>query len=206
LKKHPLVTKKEIKVVKKRKLQIKVVKKRKKIKQQWVPFEKCAVMTNSEARQAILDTKCAVKNEEEMQNMIKDLQSCTTFKNNIYTVAVYPPDNFIEDGKGGEIGFIHLSIKRNDRAPVTNWNHLQRIKNELVGPEHEGVELFPAESRLVNMANQYHLWVLNQPGKQFPFGFNDGRNVSNQIEGSRAKQRLEETISEKGLRVNSKSI
>ena len=61
---------------------------------------------------------------------------------------------------------------------------------------HEQHLLFPAESRLVNMANQYHLWVLDTPGVKFPFGFDEGRVVSEQIEGSKAKQRLEPTTGE----------
>lgn len=63
----------------------------------------------------------------------------------------------------------HLSIKRNDREPIREWRDLQRIKNELCGPEAEAVELFPAESRLTDEANQFHLWVFNR-GYRFPFG------------------------------------
>lgn len=66
---------------------------------------------------------------------------------------------------------IWLSIKRLDRAPIHDWRDLQRIKNELVGPEHEAVELYPAEERLVDSANQYHLWVLADRERRFPFGF-----------------------------------
>jgi hypothetical protein len=64
----------------------------------------------------------------------------------------------------------HLSIKRWDKAPLSDWREKQRIKNELIGPEREACEIFPAESRLVDTANQYHLWVLPK-GTAFPFGF-----------------------------------
>jgi hypothetical protein len=67
--------------------------------------------------------------------------------------------------------FIHLNIARCDGEPCTSWRDFQEIKNELVGPENEGVELFPAESRLVDTANQYHLWVMADPGYRFPFGY-----------------------------------
>jgi hypothetical protein len=67
----------------------------------------------------------------------------------------------------------HVSIKRNDRAPIFNWRDIQAIKNELFGAEHEAVQLFPAESRLVDGANQYHLFVLKDPEIRFPFGFQD---------------------------------
>jgi hypothetical protein len=68
---------------------------------------------------------------------------------------------------------VWLSIKNKDKTPIRDWRHLQRIKNELVGKECEGVELFPAESRLVDTSNQYHLWVITEVGLRFPFGYGD---------------------------------
>lgn len=65
----------------------------------------------------------------------------------------------------------HLSVKRMDRAPIRNWRHLQQIKNEICGLEWEAVELFPAESRLADNANQYHLWAM---ADKFPIGFPEG--------------------------------
>jgi len=67
--------------------------------------------------------------------------------------------------------FIHLDVCRHDEEPCTSWRDFQRIKNELIGPEHEGVELFPAESRLVDTANQYHIWVMADPLYRFPLGY-----------------------------------
>jgi hypothetical protein len=64
-----------------------------------------------------------------------------------------------------------LSIRRNDREPIMDWRDLQAIKNQLVGCECEAVQLFPAESRLVDSANQYHLLALADPGARFGFGF-----------------------------------
>lgn len=63
---------------------------------------------------------------------------------------------------------IHLSIKLNDRQVIHDWRDLQRIKNELVGPEVEAVELYPKDSRVVDTSNQYHLWCF--PNYTFPFG------------------------------------
>lgn len=62
-----------------------------------------------------------------------------------------------------------LVVNRLDGKPVHDWRHLQRIKNELAGPEREALELYPAESRLVDMGNAYHLWVL-PAGERIPFG------------------------------------
>lgn len=65
---------------------------------------------------------------------------------------------------------VWLSLKRHDLAPLRDWRDLQRLKNEILGPDVEAVELYPAESRLVDMGNQYHLWALAR-GERFPFGF-----------------------------------
>ena len=74
---------------------------------------------------------------------------------------------------------VHLSIKRIDKAPVTDWRDKQAIKNQLVGPECEGVELYPAESRLVDTANQYHLFCVADPSFHFPVGWDQGRVTCN---------------------------
>jgi hypothetical protein len=68
---------------------------------------------------------------------------------------------------------IHVSIKRRDKREVHDWRDLQRIKNELIGPEHEALELYPAESRLVDTANQYHLWVFADAEVRAPFGWTE---------------------------------
>jgi len=87
-----------------------------------------------------------------------------------------------------ENGWVHLSIKRIDKEPITDWRHKQQIKNQLVGEECEGVELYPAESRLVDTANQFHLWCLADPTKGFPIGFGGGRYVTSE-QGGGSKQR-----------------
>ena len=53
-----------------------------------------------------------------------------------------------------------LSIKRLDKESIHDWRDLQEIKNLIIGPENEGVELYPSEKRRVDTANQYHLFVL----------------------------------------------
>jgi hypothetical protein len=42
------------------------------------------------------------------------------------------------------------------------------------------VELFPAESRLINTTNEYHLWAHPKSGYRFPFGFSWNRFVMDQ--------------------------
>jgi hypothetical protein len=86
------------------------------------------------------------------------------FRNRDYVVITTDLD-------GGELGVIrHLSIRRDDRKAIHDWRHFQQIKNELCGREMEGVELYPAESRLVDEANQYHLYVIMDPRIRWPVG------------------------------------
>jgi hypothetical protein len=89
------------------------------------------------------------------------------WKNDIYQVSVERKP--ISDG----FQAVYLSIKRLDQKPCKDWRAFQRIKNQLVGPECEFVELYPAESRLVDTANQYHLWGTNDPSYRFPLGFSE---------------------------------
>jgi hypothetical protein len=76
------------------------------------------------------------------------------YHNNRYHVFYTKLPN--RDPEGPDV--IHLSIRNNDRSPIRDWRDLQRIKNELVGPEVEMVEIFPRESHLVDTSNQFHLW------------------------------------------------
>ncbi len=65
----------------------------------------------------------------------------------------------------------HLSIKNKDRSAKVDWRNFQYIKNQIVGEENEGCEIYPSESRLVDTANSYHIWVFENPETKFPFGF-----------------------------------
>lgn len=67
----------------------------------------------------------------------------------------------------------HLSFHRKDQEPAVDWRDKQRIKNQICGEDAEGLELFPAEDRVVDMANQFHLWVL-PAGIRIPVGFEPG--------------------------------
>lgn len=88
--------------------------------------------------------------------------------NDLYDAAaiVYPDIGAIPESLRG---CIYITLKRRDRHAIHDWRHFQQIKNEIAGPEREAVELYPAEARLVDEANQYHLFVL-PPGMRVPFG------------------------------------
>lgn len=80
---------------------------------------------------------------------------------------------FVHYGDEGRRGSVWLSIKRMDREVIQDWRHKQQIKNEVIGSEREAVELYPRESRVVDNANQYHLYVAPE-GCDWPVGFDGG--------------------------------
>lgn len=107
----------------------------------------------------------------------------------IYGGEVFLNETYQVSMRERQPGLVHLSIKRVDRQPIFDWRDMQQIKNQLVGSECEGVQLFPAESRLVDTSNQYHLWVAKDPKFRFPFGFN-GRFVTNDSLGKSVNRPL----------------
>ena len=68
---------------------------------------------------------------------------------------------------------VHLWIRRHDGEMVRSWADMQRIKNELVGPERIAVEVFPPASELVDQANIAHVWVMPE-GFTLPFSLKEG--------------------------------
>jgi hypothetical protein len=60
----------------------------------------------------------------------------------------------------------HACIRNTNNTDIP-WAEKQRIKNELFGEESTAIEVFPAESELVDGANMYHIWVLPM---KLPFG------------------------------------
>lgn len=133
--------------------------------ERWEPFERTTVLRTDPVMVKV------------MQALDPECLNAECYVNNKYQVFVHKPATHAE----GWPPMIHLSIKRLDKSHVHDWRDLQRIKNELVGKEHEALEIYPAESRLVDTANQYHLWVFASPDVRLPVGFND-RFVSNTSE------------------------
>ncbi|GHO62588.1 hypothetical protein KSC_014800 [Ktedonobacter sp. SOSP1-52] len=70
---------------------------------------------------------------------------------------------------------VHLRrLKASDGGPdliYLSYRDKMRIKNELIGPECEGVELLPARSREVDTSNHFHAWIIDDSTFRFPFGF-----------------------------------
>jgi hypothetical protein len=124
-----------------------------------------------------LDELCAAHPEvtrEEIERQLaqleREMRDSVIAKNDQYQVVIreIPPT---EHGFGAQACLVHLSIKRIDREVIHDWRDLQEIKNHLIGEQCEGFELYPAESRLVDLANQYHLWVFANPAIRMPCGW-----------------------------------
>jgi hypothetical protein len=91
--------------------------------------------------------------------------------NSILTVQVDKRDDLI-----------HISYHRRDRAPIRDWRIGQRIKTEVAGAEWEGIEIYPAESRVVDTSNEFHIWCM----ESLPFGFDVGERLTqDQLDGSK---------------------
>lgn len=122
-----------------------------------------------------------------------DAASDEIYKNRWYQVNLrgMTTEGDLCDRDSEECTVIHISIKTIRKEPVHDWRDLQQIKNDLLGPEHEAVELYPAESRLIDTANQYHLWASADPAYRFPVGWAGARAVTSVSSGG-AKQRPRE--------------
>ena len=68
-----------------------------------------------------------------------------------------------------EWGNVEHACIRNKENTDISWAEKQRIKNEIFGKEAVAIEIFPKESELVDEANMYHLWVLNDKNIKIPF-------------------------------------
>lgn len=90
------------------------------------------------------------------------------YENNRYTVYWHETADPRPDGAGR---VVRLSCLRRDGAPLHDWADLQRVKDEILGPEARAVEVYPPRSELVDDANLYHLWAW-PTGVPCPFDLN----------------------------------
>ena len=75
-----------------------------------------------------------------------------------------------------EGGVIHLAIRTASQAEPP-WRDLQRIKGELFGGDRVAIQICPAQERLIDAADMYHLWVLPE-GHHLGFGLHPLDDVS----------------------------
>jgi hypothetical protein len=81
---------------------------------------------------------------------------------------------------------IELSVKRLNQEPIFDWRDMQRIKNELFGRECEMVQVFPAESRLMDTSNQYWFYAFPS-GYRIPLGWKERFLTEMSIGGSKQR-------------------
>lgn len=93
--------------------------------------------------------------------LVDSLSGTEIWRNDRYTASVRRSTN--EYGKEN----IWISISNRDQSSRHDWRDFQYIKNDILGPEQEAIEIYPAESRLVDLSNQFHLWSI----KDFKFDF-----------------------------------
>jgi hypothetical protein len=133
----------------------------------WTPFMECTSQPPTAAQIKAFTEQHGFTAEQ----VIAAYASATTgklFVNSRYQVLVREITN----------DMVHLSIKRLDQMPIHDWRDLQRCKDELVGPECEAIELYPARARVLDSSNQYHLWAMRNPAFRFPVGFAHGETSS----------------------------
>jgi hypothetical protein len=128
----------------------------------WTPFAECVI-------------------DDNIANQID--RPVAIYRNSRYQVSVYTRQTPGAVEMFGEMA--HLSFKVHDRQAHHDWRDMQRIKNEICGPEYDAVEIFPAESKLVDSANQYHLFVFKT--FKLPFGFQD--RLVGDVSWQQSKQR-----------------
>ena len=141
----------------------------------WRPFERAYLPEMSV--EDYMERFGATKEQAEAEK--KKMDSQIVWMNNCYQVNIQ------------DMGaFYHVSVKRLDKKEIHDWRNMQRIKNELIGEENEGCELYPAESRRVDTANQYHMFVAKNQEFRFTFGYTErrvedgtGKHGANQVGG-----------------------
>jgi hypothetical protein len=121
----------------------------------WKPLVKLQPHEMYRRREVVEETAkhYGISLQEAHAKLDAETDKCEYYVNNLYQVEVSTcgPDNAIT----------HICIRRRDgAADLRDWRHFQEIKNQLCGPEREGFELYPAESRKVDRSNKYHIFVL----------------------------------------------
>lgn len=127
----------------------------------WKPLVRATQFTRNEKVYEVAMAHYGISREEAERRLARDEAGTEVWINDLYQIEVRR-----------YVGHVVLNIRRRDgAAALRDWRHFQQIKNELVGPECEGVELYPAESRKVDTSNKYHLFVVTDPTFRFPFGW-----------------------------------
>lgn len=145
----------------------------KKPRYKWMPLQRSYYGARPEAIVADAMRTNNVDRETALKILDDYDAQCQVWVNDLYQVQTRPDRS----------GFLHINIRRRDGGPILrDWRHFQTIKNEIVGPECEAVELYPAESRLVDTTNKYHMYAATDPTFRFPIGMEE-RDVDYETRG-----------------------
>lgn len=116
----------------------------------------------------------------------KRLQLLEWYGNEKYSVSVDRDSDL--HGFSSNWRCVHLSIHRRDRAPCDDWREFQQIKNDILGKECEAVQLYPAHARVMDTANEYHLWAFFRRDTdmpiQWPVGWAVGKRSNDSAGGA----------------------
>lgn len=121
---------------------------------------------------------------QQLKQYYNEMYNCEAYRNNTYEVRVFRGSqaDWLVHEKSWHGMIDYLSIKRLDKKSVHDWRHFQLIKNELVSETREAIELYPSESRLMDTANQYHLFVFPE-NYVIPFGWRTRSVNYEEVEG-----------------------
>ena len=139
----------------------------------WVPLREAHVRDlNEEDVDLAMQTGGYATRAEARADLELEARQTRYWINDLYQVAVHK----LAPTEDCPLPILHLNIRRRDGKVIfRDWRHFQRIKNELAGEDAEAVEIYPAEDRLADTSNKYHLWCFPR-GYRLPYGL-QGRLV-----------------------------
>ena len=126
-------------------------------------YERLSIKDRIKAFQQLGKNAGHIITRRQAKELLNEHMSAKTWINSTYQVMVWSGksvDKFLRIPSFHGT-FDYLSIKRRDLAVCRNWSDFQTIKNILCkdGDKRYAIEIYPPESRLMNTANQYHIWV-----------------------------------------------
>jgi hypothetical protein len=150
------------------------------------PITRCYRPEGLKPREIIRKTMALGMTRIEAKAQYDRLNRLEWWGNEIYSIRVDRDTDL--HAMGAEIRMVHISFHRRDQAPATDWRDMQAIKNATVGEDADAISLNPAESRVVDTANEFHLWAPfeRDSGKpvRVPIGWQVGLRCEKPYEGS----------------------
>lgn len=107
-----------------------------------------------------------------IESLQHDGMKYEVWENDRYYISVrrYKKGFFVKNSE-----YIMIGISNNDESAHHDWRDFQAIKNDICGRDWEGIELYPAETRLKDPSNRFYMWCV--PRGVLKFGLPGGRVV-----------------------------